>query len=76
MRDLIEPDRIERVSRATWQRLQTATEDEIKEALLEYLGSAAPGGGERLRAFQARRKLVVERLQARIDQFGEAAVLY
>jgi len=52
----------------------TVTE-QIHEALDQHLGTERRGGG-RFRAFQARRKKVVEHLQAQIDRHGEEIIVW
>jgi hypothetical protein len=44
--------------------------------MLKYLGRKNRGSGDRLRAFQQRRRLVIDLLRERMHERGEDAVLY
>ncbi len=68
--ELLSPDRVTHVSRRAWTRLLETSGDELADATREYLD---PG---QVVALKTRRDLLVEHIQALIDERGEAAVLF
>lgn len=68
-RELREPDKIQRVERALWQRLQTVSDDEIRRSVKPY----AP---RYIAELLERRRLVVELIRQRLAENGEEAVLF
>ena len=63
------PDRITGCDREVWQRLQTLSDTELKEAMRPYLR-------QYLNELLVRRRLVVQAIQSLADSQGENAVLF
>ena len=68
--DLLSPDKLERVRRRVWTRLLEISEEELADATREYLDAG------QVTALKERRTLLVEHIQALIDEKGEGTVLY
>jgi hypothetical protein len=68
--DLPSPHRVQAIERRFWERLQTLDWHEARKRLDPYLSSFE------FRALQIRHGKVVERLQQRIADLGEGAVLF
>lgn len=73
---LVAPEGVRSISRRAWKRLNEVTEEELREAGSRYLAGARLGSGQRFRAFQERRRKIVEILQGLIAEHGEGSVLY
>jgi hypothetical protein len=68
--ELYDPDKLRRINRRVWDRLQSLSDDELKDVVREHLAV------DQLEALLARRALLAERVQALVDEHGEAAVFY
>jgi len=69
-RDLRNPESIRFSERQLWQRLQTVSDDQIKQRLSPYLG------GEKMMALLARRARLVRHIEGLIDRNGAESVLF
>jgi hypothetical protein len=67
--ELRDPDRLVRCERGVWERLRSIPDGELRSRLEPY-------AAKYLDELTLRRRLVVEHLQARIDELGEAAVIF
>ena len=68
--ELLDPEALRRVNREAWDRLLAMTEDDLKA----LLGRCLDGG--QLGALVRRRELLVEHVEALVEERGEAAVFY
>ena len=68
-RELREPDKIQRVERGFWQRLQSVSDEEIRRRVDPY----AP---RYIAELLERRRLVVDLIRQRLAEKGEEAVLF
>ena len=68
--ELMSPDRVERLKREAWERLLEVSGDAMADATRDYLDAG------QLNALKKRRDLLVEHIEARIEELGEDAVLY
>ncbi len=68
--ELLEPERISRVNRSVWERLVNLTEDDLREALSEYLE------GPEINSLIRRRQLLIEHVEVLINKRGQKIVVY
>ncbi len=68
--ELLDPGRVQRISREVWIRLLEITEDELADATREYLDP------EQVSALLKRRELLIEHVRALIKKRGRGVVLH
>jgi hypothetical protein len=68
--ELLAPGALGKINRKVWGRLQSMSDEELKDVVREHLAV------DQLVALVERRALLVERVQALVDEKGEAAVFY
>jgi hypothetical protein len=68
--ELLEPGALDKVNRAVWDRLQSMSDEQLKDVAREFLDT------EQLNALVERRALLAERVQALVNEKGEGAVFY
>jgi hypothetical protein len=68
--ELLAPEKLRRVNRQVWDRLQAMSDDELKDLVREHLD------GGQLQALVRRRRLLVERVRGIVDDLGEDIVFY
>jgi hypothetical protein len=68
--ELLDPEKLTRVPRTAWDRLQATSDEELKDLVREYLDT------EQLQALVARRSLLVKHVARLVEEHGEADVFY
>jgi hypothetical protein len=68
--ELLDPDRLQRVNRRAWRRLDSTTDEELRSAVREYLAPA------QMAALVKRRDLLLAHVQRLVDERGEDVVFY
>lgn len=68
--ELLDPEALEKVNRKAWDRLESMSDEELKDVVRSHLDV------DQLEALVKRRALLTERVQALVDEKGEAAVFY
>ncbi len=68
--ELLDPEALERVNRTVWNRLQSMSDAELRDVVREHLDV------DQMTTLVQRRALLVERVQALVDEKGEGAVFY
>lgn len=68
--ELLDPEALQRVNRKVWDRLQSWTDEELKDVVRDSLDV------DQTVALVERRALLAQRVQALVDEHGEAAVFY
>ncbi|MCG6928464.1 MAG: hypothetical protein LJF30_24525 [Acidobacteria bacterium] len=68
--ELLDPEALQRVNRKVWDRLQSWTDEELKDVVRDSLDV------DQAVALVERRALLAKRVRALVDEHGEAAVFY
>jgi len=68
--ELLDPEALERVNRRVWNRLQSMSDEELKDVVREHLAI------DQMTTLVERRALLAERIQVLVDEKGEDAVFY
>ena len=68
--ELLDPEKLQKVNRVFWDRLQSMSDEELKDVVREHIAL------DQMVALVERRALLDERVQALVDEHGEAAVFY
>ncbi len=68
--ELLDPEKLQKVNRVFWERLQAMTDEDLKDVVREHVAL------DQMVALVERRALLVERVQALVDEKGEDAVFY
>jgi len=68
--ELLDPEALERVNRKVWDRLQSMSDEELKDVVREHLDV------DQMTTLVERRTLLAERIQILVDEKGEDAVFY
>lgn len=68
--ELLDPERLQKVNRVFWDRLQSMSDEELKDVVRDHVAL------DQMTALVERRALLAERVQALVDEHGEAAVFY
>jgi hypothetical protein len=68
--ELLAPERLAKVNRRVWNRLQETDEEDLEEVLGDYLD------GGQLDALMKRRELLIERVERLVAERGEEVVFY
>jgi hypothetical protein len=68
--ELLDPEKLQKVNRVFWERLQALSDEELKDVVREHVAL------DQMVALVERRALLAERVQALVDEHGEGAVFY
>ena len=68
--ELLDPEALERVNRTVWDRLQSMSDEELRDVVREHLDV------DQMVALVERRALLAEQVQTLVNEKGEGAVFY
>jgi hypothetical protein len=68
--ELLDPEKLQKVNRVFWDRLQSMSDEELKDVVRDHVAL------DQMVALVERRAVLAERVQALVDEHGEGAVFY